>query len=179
MASPDAAMPPSPRADTSVLDDDDKKPCFVLTLNTRHVPEPVGDPLSTRVFAPPTACKALAPRKPVPPDTGPQDVPGDEEGLQVFDSQKDFQRRFRCAAGSIDFKKSRLGIVWNDGSGASRYAIERAVRADHGTSVVVSITPECAPPARVSRASLVELPRVEGMVDIVMCPRTNPACPDR
>lgn len=150
-----------------------------MTMNPRRVPEPVGDAVAMRVFAPPRACKALAPRRPVPSPTGPQDSPGEETGVDAFTSQRDFQRRFRCAPGSIDWKTHQLGVAWGDTTGEYRYAVERAVTADHGITLVIGMTPECTPPARVSPATLVELPHVDGMVGVVMCPRANPACPDR
>src|SRR5690242_16722387 len=103
-----------------LLDDDDRGPCFVLTLDTHRVPEPTGQPVTIRVFDPPKACSTLAPRAPVPSYSGPQNVPGDETGLQVFDSQKEWQTTFRCAPG-IDFATSDLGLVWNDHSGESRF----------------------------------------------------------
>ncbi|HEY4058175.1 MAG TPA: hypothetical protein VGM39_16295 [Kofleriaceae bacterium] len=154
-------------------------PCFLLTLDTRHVPEPVGDPVALRIIAPPKGCRALAPRRPVPYPDGPRDVPGDEDGVSIFASQKEFRERFRCAPGTFDFAQHQLGVAWNDTSGRSRYVVERAVKSGDGISLVVGLTPECKPPKRLAPAMLVELPRTEGSIGLAMCPRVNPACPDR
>jgi hypothetical protein len=147
-------------------------------MNAQRVPEPTGDSVAMRIFDAPKACRALAPRRPVPTYDGPQDVPGEEIGVQSFATKQGFQRRFRCTPGAFDFKTKLLAVAWGDTSGADRYVVERAVKRDDGITLVIGMTPECKRPARLSPASLVELPRVEGLVGVVMCPRANAACPD-